>query len=307
MSWITLIIKTGAAHAELLSDVLMAQGALSVDIHDAAADTQDEQLLFGEPGEPGGEIWQNAEVSALFNPDADIDDVLRKVALVVPFDSQLDYRLEYVEEQDWVRLTQSQFNPIQISPRLWIVPTWHHAPDPFAINLILDPGLAFGTGSHPTTQLCLGWLDQHLQPGDRVMDYGCGSGILAIAALQMGAGHVTGIDIDLQAVKASQENALRNHCDPSKFLFSTSYQAAARNLQPGEQKNVVVANILANPLIMLAPLLALAVQPQGHIVLSGILKEQAEDVRNVYQQWFDMCIANEQEGWVLLTGVKNRG
>lgn len=304
MPWITLIIKTDAAHAELLSDLLMEQGALSVDIHDAAADTQDEQLLFGEPGEPGGEIWQNAEVSALFNQDADIDEILRKVTSVAQLDSQLDYRLKHVEEQDWVRLTQSQFDPIQISPRLWIVPTWHQLPDPTAVNLILDPGLAFGTGGHPTTQLCLGWLDQHLQPGDKVLDYGCGSGILAIAALKLGASHVIGIDIDPQAVKASQENALRNHCDPSKFIFSTTYQAAERNLQPGEQVDVVVANILANPLIMLAPLLAQAVRPQGHIALSGILKEQAAEVRNVYHQWFAMHIASEQEGWVLLAGTK---
>ena len=304
MPWITLIIKTDAAHAELLSNALMEQGALSVDIHDAAADTQDEQLLFGEPGEPDGEIWQNAEVSALFNLDTDIDEILRNVTRATPLDNQLDYRLEQVEEQDWVRLTQSQFDPIQISPRLWIVPTWHQSPDPAAINLILDPGLAFGTGSHPTTQLCLGWLDQNLQSGDRVMDYGCGSGILAIAALKLGADHVTGIDIDPQAIKASEDNALRNDCDPSQFIFATTHQAAERDLQPDEQMDVVVANILANPLIMLAPLLAQAVRQQGHIVLSGILKEQTEEVRNVYQQWFDMDIANEQEGWVLLTGIK---
>lgn len=307
MSWITLIIKTDAAHAELLSDALMAQGALSVDIHDAAADTQDEQLLFGEPGEPGEEIWQNAEVSALFNQDANIDGILHNVAHIAQPESHFDYRLGYVEEQDWVRLTQSQFDPIQISLRLWIVPSWHRAPDPVAISLVLDPGLAFGTGSHPTTQLCLGWIDQYLQPGDKVMDYGCGSGILAIAALKLGAGHATGIDIDPQAIKASQENALRNYCDPGKFLFATAHQTAERDLQPDEQVDVVVANILANPLIILAPVLARAVRPQGHIVLSGILKEQAEDVRNTYQQWFDMDIAKEREDWVLLTGIKNGG
>lgn len=304
MSWITLIIKTDAAHAELLSDALMEQGALSVDIHDAAADTQDEQLLFGEPGEPSEVIWQNAEVSALFNRDADIDQILRNITLAAQLDNQPDYRLAYVEEQDWVRLTQSQFDPIQISSRLWIVPTWHQLPDPTAINLILDPGLAFGTGSHPTTQLCLGWLDQNLHPGDKIIDYGCGSGILAIAALKLGADHVTGIDIDPQAIKASQENALRNHCDPARFIFATTHQATGRDLQPEEQVDVVVANILANPLIILAPILAAAVRKQGHIGLSGILKEQAEEVRNIYQQWFDMRIANEQEGWVLLTGIK---
>ena len=304
MSWVTLIIDTDAAHAEALSDVLLEQGALSVDIHDAAADTADEQMLFGEPGEPSGEIWQHAEVSALFNEDADIAEILCNVAHIAQSDQPLSYRIERIEEQDWVRLTQSQFDPIQISARLWIVPTWHVSPDPAAINLILDPGLAFGTGSHPTTQLCLRWLDQNVQLGDTVMDYGCGSGILAIAALKLGARHAAGIDIDPQAIKASEENALRNQCDPSKFHFATAYQATERNLQSAEQTDVVVANILANPLILLAPLLAQIVRPHGHIVLSGILKEQAEEVRDTYQQWFDMTIAGEQEGWVLLTGSK---
>ncbi|MBV6449064.1 50S ribosomal protein L11 methyltransferase [Nitrosomonas sp.] len=304
MSWVTLIIDTDEAHAEALSDVLLEQGALSVDIHDAAADTADEQMLFGEPGEPSGEIWQHAEVSALFNEDADIAEILCNVAHIAQSDQPLSYRIERIEEQDWVRLTQSQFDPIQISARLWIVPTWHVSPDPAAINLILDPGLAFGTGSHPTTQLCLRWLDQNVQPGDTVMDYGCGSGILAIAALKLGARHAAGIDIDPQAIKASEENALRNQCDPSKFHFATAYQATERNLQSAEQTDVVVANILANPLILLAPLLAQIVRPHGHIVLSGILKEQAEEVRDTYQQWFDMTIAGEQEGWVLLTGSK---
>jgi ribosomal protein L11 methyltransferase len=304
MSWVTLIIETDAAHAETLSDALLEQGALSVDIHDAAADTADEQMLFGEPGELRGEIWQHAEVSALFNADADIVEILRNVASIVQADQPLNHRIERIEEQDWVRLTQSQFDPIQISARLWIVPTWHASPDPAAINLILDPGLAFGTGSHPTTQLCLRWLDQNLQPGATVVDYGCGSGILAIAALKLGARHVTGIDIDPQAIKASEENALRNQCDPPGFQFATAYQVTERNSQALDRADVVVANILANPLVLLAPLLAQIVRQHGHIVLSGILKEQAEEVRNTYQQWFNMNIAGEQEGWVLLSGVK---
>jgi len=304
MSWVTLIIETDAAHAETLSDALLEQGALSVDIHDAAVDTADEQMLFGEPGEPSGEIWQHAEVSALFNEDADIVEILRNVTSIAQADQPLNHRIERIEEQDWVRLTQSQFDPIQISARLWIVPTWHASPDPAAINLILDPGLAFGTGSHPTTQLCLRWLDQNVQPGDTVMDYGCGSGILAIAALKLGARHAAGIDIDPQAIKASEENALRNQCDAPGFHFATAYQTTERNSQALEQTDVVVANILANPLILLAPLLAQIVRPHGHIVLSGILKEQAEEVRDTYQQWFDMTIAGEQEGWVLLTGSK---
>lgn len=304
MSWVKLIIQINAAHAEPLSDALMEQGALSVDIHDAAANTQDEQMLFDEPGEPSGEIWHNAEVSALFNRGVNIDEIICNAATRAQLDHPPGYRLEHVEEQDWVRLTQSQFDPIQISSRLWIVPTWHQLPDPAAINLILDPGLAFGTGSHPTTQLCLDWLDRNLRPGVRLIDYGCGSGILAIAALKLGASHVTGIDIDPQAIRASKENAMRNQCDASAYCFSAVENTTGSNIQIQKQADIVVANILANPLIMLAPLLARTALNGGQIVLSGILVEQADEVKQAYNQWFDMNSANHQEGWVLLTGSK---
>lgn len=302
MFWVTLIIKTDAAHAELLSDILIEQGALSADIHDAAVDTADEQTLFGEPGEICGEIWQNAEVSALFDQEADIDAVVRNLTEIAQLGNPPSYRLERVEEQDWVRLTQSQFDPIQISTRLWIVPTWHQSPDPAAINLILDPGMAFGTGSHPTTKLCLGWLDQHIHDGDTLIDYGCGSGILAIAALKLGAHHVTGIDIDPQAIKASEENALHNHCNSSTFEFVAA--DATQAVQWPGQADIVVANILANPLIMLAPLLSKLVRPGGRIALSGILSGQTDDVNSAYQPWFEMNIARDLEGWMLLTGIK---
>ena len=302
MFWVTLIIKTDAAHAELLSDILIEQGALSVDIHDASSDTDDEQMLFGEPGETRGEIWQNAEVSALFGQEADLEAIVRDMTKIAQLDQSPGYRLERVEEQDWVRLTQSQFDPIQISSRLWIVPTWHQSPDPAAINLILDPGMAFGTGSHPTTKLCLSWLDQHICSGDTLIDYGCGSGILAIAALKLGARHVTGVDIDLQAISASEENALHNQCNPSTFDFIAAN--AEQAVQLPEPVDIVVANILANPLIMLAPLLSSFVRPGGRIALSGILSEQADDVNSAYQQWFEMSIDARFEGWVLLTGIK---
>lgn len=304
MSWISLIIKTDADHAELLSEVLLEQGALSVDIHDAAADSDGEQMLFGEPGEPTNEIWQNAEVSALFDQETDVTAMMQMIIDIVPFTRQPSYRLERVEEQDWVRLTQSQFNPIQISPRLWIVPTWHQPPDKTAINLILDPGLAFGTGSHPTTQLCLTWLDRNLKSGDTVLDYGCGSGILAIAALKLGARHVNGIDIDPHAVEASHENAVRNSCPSSDILFSTDYQTVAGDLAAVAQVDIVVANILTNALIVLAPILIQAVRQSGFIVLSGILKNQADEVTRAYQHEFNMTAPIEQDGWVLLTGIK---
>jgi ribosomal protein L11 methyltransferase len=304
MSWVSLIIKVDDAHAELLSEALLEQGALSVDIHDAAAGTEQEQLLFGEPGEPADKIWQNAEVAALFEKDIDIAAVIQEVEHSARISVNSNYRLEAVEEQDWVRVTQSQFNPIQISSRLWIVPTWHQSPDPTAINLILDPGLAFGTGSHPTTQLCLAWLDQNLQQGETLLDYGCGSGILAIAALKLGASHVAGIDIDPNAVAASRMNAERNHCDQSNVVFATAYDGQDENSQADTQVNVVVANILANPLIILAPILMSACRSGGRIVLSGVLREQAEEVMMTYQQWFNMQISGEQDGWVLLTGGK---
>lgn len=302
MSWVSLTIAIDAAHAEILSEALLEQAALSVDIHDAAEGTAGEQLLFGEPGAPSGEIWLDAEVTALFPENVDIPGIIQAVTQAAKLSNQPHYRTVMVEEQDWVRLTQSQFNPIQISSRLWIVPTWHESPDASAINLILDPGLAFGTGSHPTTKLCLSWLDNNLQPGDSVLDYGCGSGILAIAAHKLGASHVIGVDIDEHAVIASHENADRNQCDPSKVHFaSTQLKLDANSSRPVD---IVVANILANPLIVLAPILMNATRNGGRIALSGILKEQADEVIATYQQGFKMQVEEEQEGWVLLTGVK---
>ncbi|MDP1559259.1 MAG: 50S ribosomal protein L11 methyltransferase [Nitrosomonas sp.] len=300
MSWVSLTIEIDAAHAEILSEALFEQGALSVDIHDAAAGTAYEQLLFGEPGEPTGEIWLDAEITALFAQDADIPAIMQAVTQISQLSRQPHFRLADVEEQDWVRLTQSQFNPIQISSRLWIVPTWHESPDPSAINLILDPGLAFGTGSHPTTQLCLSWLDKNLQRGDAVLDYGCGSGVLAIAALKLGARHVIGVDIDPHAITASRENAERNQCDQSQVYFATTHA----NSETETQVDIVVANILANPLILLAPILMQATRKGGRIALSGILKVQATEVIATYQEWFEMQVAEEKEGWVLLTGIK---
>ncbi len=302
MSWVSLTIEIDAAHAEILSDALFEQKALSVDIHDAAEGTSEEQILFGEPGSPTGEIWRDAEVTALFPQGVNIPAIMQAVTRAAELPNQPRCRVVNVEEQDWVRLTQSQFDPIQISSRLWIVPTWHEAPDSSAINLILDPGLAFGTGSHPTTKLCLSWLDKNLQPNDSVIDYGCGSGILAIAALKLGASHVVGVDIDEHAVTASHENAARNTCDFSKIHFASTHRGLDASVS--KSVDIVVANILANPLIMLAPILANAARSGGRIILSGILEAQADEVLTMYRQWFNMRIAEEQEGWVLLTGTK---
>jgi ribosomal protein L11 methyltransferase len=214
------------------------------------------------------------------------------------------YRIKKVEDQDWVRLTQSQFGPIKISSKLWIVPSWHQIPDPAATNLMLDPGLAFGTGSHPTTELCLAWLDENLQGGEQVLDYGCGSGILAIAALKLGAGHVVGVDIDPQAVESSIKNAGQNKCGQNKAEFYSVDNMAKADQTMDGWADIVVANILANPIIMLAPLLKRASKSNGRIVLSGILAEQAKEVEQVYQQWFKMHLAREQGGWALLIGIR---
>lgn len=301
MAWIALTIEIGAGYTEVLSETLLEQGAMSVDIHDAAAGTANEQLLFDEPGEPTGAIWHDSEVTALFDANVDMIEIMRVVTRTMQLTEQPNYRLETVVEQDWVRLTQSQFSPIHISERLWVVPTWHQPPNPEAINLILDPGLAFGTGSHPTTQLCLAWLDRNLQHGDTVLDYGCGSGILAIAALKLGASHVMGIDIDPHAVEASIQNAVNNHCDPEHYFFTT---AGSDSSVLDVQTDIVVANILANPLVMLAPVLTHATCDGGSIVLSGVLQEQAGNIKRAYQQFFDMHVHAEDSGWVLLVGTK---
>lgn len=296
MAWLTLIADTDAEHAEALSDALLELGALSVDLLDADADTPDEQAIFGEPGEPPPGVWQHNRVSALFDADKDVAAVLREAADRTGLKELPEYRIETLADNDWVRLTQSQFDPIPISPRLWIVPTWHTPSDPAAINIALDPGLAFGTGSHPTTRLCLRWLDEHIEGGESVLDYGCGSGILAIAALKLGAARAVGVDVDPQAVIASRDNAAANDVGNVQF-----YQP---DDAPKGAYDVVVANILTNPLRMLAPLLANAARPGGRIVLSGILEAQAQDVMDIYAQWFDLNPPVFEDGWSCLSGTK---
>jgi ribosomal protein L11 methyltransferase len=297
MPWQALKIAADAKTADTLSEILMDLGALSVSIADAHAGTEQEQELFGEPGEPPAGVWQDALLEVLFDAGVDIAVVVADAAATAGLENVPAYTVEAVAEQDWVRQTQAQFDPIPISPRLWIVPTWHESPDPSAINIILDPGLAFGTGSHPTTRLCLQWLDHNLRGGETVLDYGCGSGILAIAAMKLGAADVVGVDIDPQAIQASEYNASQN-------------QVAARFLSPdhalSKQVDVVIANILTNPLKILAPMLAAAGLPDSRIVLSGILAHQAQDVLSVYRQWFDIQVADESEGWVCLSGVKTK-
>jgi len=291
MPWLSLKLAVDGDRAEALADALMDAGALSVSIEDRDAGTDAEAPQFGEPGLDDPKAWQHNWVVALLEGEADVSALLTRLAL--PAD--VEHAIETVPEQDWVRLTQSQFEPIRVSERLWIVPSWHVAPDPTAITLELDPGLAFGTGSHPTTRLCLRWLEQHLRGGESVLDYGCGSGILAIAAKKLGAGRVLGTDLDEQAIAASRDNAQRNVCAAEFF---------APGSLPAGTYDVLVANILTNPLKALMPLLAGRVRAGGRIALSGILAEQAKEILDLYGQAFDMALWDAEEGWVCLGGVK---
>ena len=294
MAWVSLHIEAHSQNADLLSDTLMEIGALSASIEDANAETPDEQPIFGEPGDPPPGIWNKNIISALFNDDVDVKAVMAEVAAITGF-QDLSFHTETVAEQDWVRATQSQFDPIKITPDLWIVPTWHAAPNPDALNIVLDPGLAFGTGSHPTTHLCLAWLVDEVEPQHHVLDYGCGSGILAIAAKKLGASEVVGVDIDAQAIISSNFNAEQNQVS-AKFFMATDY--------PEKQADIVVANILSSALSVLAPALAGACKQHGRIALSGILREQAEQVSAIYAEWFAMDAPVFMDSWTLLTGTK---
>ena len=295
MAWQSVSFLTDAAHAEPICDALIEAGVLSASIEDADAGTPDEQPQFGEPGSINTPGWNHSRVLALMELDADIADLLAKAFAVVGLSELPTWSVETIEEQNWVQLTQSQFDPIRVSERLWIVPSWHETPDPEAISLILDPGMAFGTGSHPTTRLCLEWLEREVKGGERVLDYGCGSGILAIAAGKLGAASVSGVDIDPQAVEAARSNAERNQV---VAFFADSAEPVA-----GEY-DLVVANILSNPLRVLAPAICAHVRSGGRLALSGILREQAEEIIGIYSQWLPMQVADVREDWVCLAGVK---
>ncbi len=294
MAWVSLKIEAQDNTADLISDTLMEMGALSAIIEDANAETIDEQPIFGEPGDPPPGIWQQNLVSALFDEGVDIAQVISDLQQQAKL-SNLQYSTETIEEQDWVRATQSQFDPIKITDSLWIVPTWHESPNADAINIVLDPGLAFGTGSHPTTHLCLAWLSDTIKPDLSVLDYGCGSGILAIAAKKLGAGKVVGTDIDAQAIQSSLYNAEQNNV-VAEFYHAGKYQS--------QEFDIVVANILSSALSVLAPALAKSCKAGGKIALSGILKEQASDVSAIYAEWFNMEQPQFMDSWVLLTGTR---
>jgi len=303
MSYRELIVELECARAEALSDALLALGALSVSVEDADADTPDEQPLFGEPGAEVAPhaAWRRSRVIALLGEQQEPAVLLAAAANELGLEPVPGFTLRNIEEQDWVRVTQAQFDPIPIGQRIWVVPSWHTAPAsaPDALVLELDPGLAFGTGSHPTTRLCMEWLEQHVQPGQSVLDYGCGSGILAILAKKCGADPVVGIDIDPQAVESARNNSARNHVH---VMYGLPDDGAALRAQ--EMFDIVVANILSNPLKLMASMLSARVRPGGRIALSGVLARQAQEVAQVYSRWIDIAPWRELEGWVCLTGIR---
>jgi ribosomal protein L11 methyltransferase len=282
--------------ADLWSDALLDAGALCVDAADPCAGTPDETPLFGEPGEPGLVPWRRSRLTALFPDEGAAQAGLAEAAAMLGRGTPA-CRLRSVPDRDWVRETQAQFGPVAIGDRLAIVPSWCEAPAG-TTAIALDPGLAFGTGSHPTTRLCLAWLAESLVAGESVLDYGCGSGILAIAAMKLGAGEAVGTDVDPQALRASVDNARANRV-AIRFVLPDALPMRAFDL--------VVANILANPLILLAPALAARVRPHGRLVLSGILDSQAGDVVDAYRPWFRLRAWRTDEGWVLLAGERAAG
>jgi ribosomal protein L11 methyltransferase len=295
MRWVSLSLEVGPTWAESLADALLEHGALSVEVTDADAGTAREMPLFREPGEAAEVAWARSVLSALFDAGVDPAQVLGAAcsAIGMPVPAQL--HTESVSQRDWVRAAQQQFGPIEISSRLWIVPSWCPPPVSGVLVLKLDPGLAFGTGAHPTTWQCLRWLDEHLRAGQSVLDYGCGSGILAIAAKKLGAGRVVATDADPDALEVSCRNARENG-----VMLDVLPPEALRS----EGFDVVVANILASPLRLLAPLLAARTFPGAHIVLAGILAAQGGAVCAAYREWFDLVQRYPRAGWICLAGQR---
>ncbi|MDR0735341.1 MAG: 50S ribosomal protein L11 methyltransferase [Zoogloeaceae bacterium] len=296
MAWISAAFLANAARAEDFCDALLAVGALSASIEDADAGTPAEKPQFGEPGEKNAAIlWEHARIVALFSENAPVARLMEAAAKHLRLPAAPAFTLDEVEEENWVARTQAQFAPIRVSERLWIVPSWHESPDENAINLSLDPGMAFGTGSHPTTRLCLEWLEHAPPAGKSVLDYGCGSGILAIAAARLGAARVTGVDIDPHAIAAAARNAEKN-------AVAIDFHDLSAPLS-GDY-DLVLANILANPLRMLAPALCAHVRPGGSLALSGILPEQAAALVGIYAPWIPLAVSDTRDGWALLSGTK---
>ncbi len=290
-----LVLLAPETAIEDLSDALDALDALSVSVEDADALTPAEQALFGEPGmPPPKEGWQRSRVVALFQEES----AAREAAVLLQaqdfFSGCQVIGVQPVADQDWVRLTQSQFDPVEITPTFWIVPSWHEPPSVASQVIRLDPGLAFGTGTHPTTRMCLRWTANRGAQGLRVLDYGCGSGILAIGAAKFGATSIDAVDIDPAAVEATRLNAVANHVE-----LNAGLPEAAQG-----EYDLVLANILATPLKVLAPLLCAHVRSGGHLVLAGILERQADELREAYAPWLSLSVSDREDGWILMTASR---
>ena len=292
MPWRQLSLEAGDLDAHQLSAFFEHRGAQSVSFADAA-----DQPLF-EPETGSTPLWSATRISALFEAGVDLSALKQELASAFGPAVLERLRVETLQDQDWERAWLDRFHPMQYGRRLWVCPAGQRPPDHAdAVLIDLDPGLAFGTGTHATTALCLQWLDRHPPVDRQVLDYGCGSGILAIAALKLGAGAAWGVDIDEQALWASRENALRN-------AVAADLKTALPEALPEQQFDLLLANILANPLMALAPRLAALVRPGGDLVLSGILCEQADAVRMAYRRWFYWSDSAELDGWVRLHGVR---
>lgn len=289
MPWLQVRLAIGPEHAETYEDALLEIGAVSVTFMDA-----EDQPIF-EPELNTTPLWKHTHLLALFEADTQADAVFAHLKLLTG-EPLPEHHAEVIEDQDWERSWMDNFQPMRFGRRLWIVPSWHEAPEPEAVNLLLDPGLAFGTGTHPTTALCLEWLDGQALDGCQVLDFGCGSGILGIAALLLGAREALGTDIDVQALEASRDNAGRNGIAADRFPVYLPEHL------PAVQADVLVANILAGPLVSLAPQLQTLVRSGGLLALSGILAEQGQEVADAYAEAFELDPIAEREGWVRISG-----
>ena len=295
MSWFQVRVHAKAQQVEAVENSLLNCGALSVTLQDDA----DQPILEPELGTTP--IWDDTQVIGLFDANQNSDELMQQLTA----DYQLNageplpsVKTEILEDKDWIRAWMDSYHPMQFGPRLWVCPSWREPPEPNAVNLLLDPGLAFGTGTHPTTALCLQFLDAEVKGNELVVDFGCGSGILGIAALLLGAKEMVGIDIDPQALLATRDNAERNH------ITTDRYQVYLPNKNPTVQADITVANILAGPLAALAPEIAALTKSGGKLALSGLLAAQAEEISGCYSQWFDLNPPKQLEDWVVITGIK---
>lgn len=295
MSWIQIRVHAQQAQVESIEDALLAVGALSVTLQDDA----DQPILEPELGT--NPIWDKTEIIGLYDANQNSDELLaslNKYYQAVTNQELPAHKLEILEDKDWIRAWMEDYKAMSFGERLWVCPSWQEPPEPQAVNLMLDPGLAFGTGTHPTTALCLKYLDKEVSGNELVVDYGCGSGILGIAALLLGADKMIGVDIDPQALTATRDNAERNQVKESR------YDVYLPDATPDVQADLMVANILAGPLQTLAPDIARLTRSGGKLALSGLLAEQADEVAQCYSKWFEMAPAQQQGDWVVLSGIK---